>query len=176
MRIDTGCSEKVSNLTAPILAFPDFSKPFFIHTDASDIGISAVLLQSFDILRPLGFDGRKLSGPESRWTVSEREMLAIVYGYEQNYHQVYGRHIEFYTDHKPLVTMDQLKMPFGRLGRLFHRLAGVDYKLNYIPGPQNFLADFLLVLSTQIRKPQRLISWLFNLQSIGLWNKPKIRR
>ena len=69
-------------------------------------------------------------------------MLGIVFGYESNYHHVYGRHIEFNTDHKPLVTM-QLKKPFGRLGRLFHRLAGVDYKLNYIPGSQNFLADFL---------------------------------
>lgn len=134
---------KQAFITAPILAFPDFTKPFIIHTDASDKGISAVLLQKFLILRPIAFSGRKLDGAEQRYSTSERELLGIVNGYEENYHYVYGRHIEFFTDHKPLVTMDQLKKPFGRLGRLFHRLAGVDYKLNYIPGAENFLADFL---------------------------------
>ncbi len=130
-------------VSAPILAFPDFTKPFIIHTDASDIGISAVLLQMFELLRPLAFSGRRLTGTEQRYSASERELLGIVEGYDTNHHIVYGRHIEFYTDHKPLVTMQELKRPSGRLGRLFHRLAGVDYNLNYIPGSQNFLADFL---------------------------------
>ena len=39
--------------------------------------------------------------------------------------------------------MNKLKKPLGRLGRLFHRLSGVDYTIEYIPGAQNFLADFL---------------------------------
>ena len=69
--------------------------------------------------------------------------MAIIYAYEQFYHHVYGRRIEFYTDHKPLVTMQELKNPHGRLGRLFHKLSGVDYRLNYISGPENYLADFL---------------------------------
>jgi len=102
-------------ISAPILAFPDFSKPFIIHTDASDIGISSVLLQMFEMLRPLAFSGRRLTSTEQRYS-------AI---------------------YKPLVTMQELKRPSGRLGRLFHRLSGVDYKLNYIPGSENFLADFL---------------------------------
>lgn len=134
---------KQAFITAPILAFPDFTKPFFIHTDASDIGISAVLLQMFELLRPISFSGRKLTWTEGRYSAAEREMLGVVEGYDTNYHIVYGRHIEFYTDHKPLVTMQKLKRPSGRLGRLFHRLAGVDYNLNYIPGSQNYLADFL---------------------------------
>ncbi len=135
---------KQALVQAPILAYPDYSEPFVVHSDASDIGISAVLLQYVDkVLKPISFASRKLSLTERRYTVSERELLAIVYAYEQFYHHLYGRTITFFTDHKPLVTMNKLKKPLGRLGRLFHRLSGVDYSLEYIPGAQNFLADFL---------------------------------
>lgn len=136
---------KQAFITAPILRYPDYKLPFVVHSDASNIAISAVLLQKYNgMMHPIEFAGKKLSPTEQRYTVSERELLALVYGYEQFYHHVYGRHIEFYTDHQPLVTKkNQLKKPFGRLGRLFHRLSGVDYVINYIPGPQNYLADFL---------------------------------
>lgn len=131
-------------MSAPILKFPNYSLPFAIHSDASDVAISAVLLQKYNkMLHPNEFACRKLTATEQRYTVSERELLALVYAYEQFYHHVYGRHIDFYTDHKPLVTMNKLKKPFGRLGRLFHRLSGVDYVVHYIPGHENFLADFL---------------------------------
>ncbi len=135
---------KQAFLTAPILRFPNYKLPFIIHCDASNVAISAVLLQQLgELLHPNEFASRKLTPTERRYSVSERELLAIVYAYDQFYHHVYGRRIEFYTDHKPLVTMQELKNPHGRLGRLFHKLSGVDYRLNYIPGPENFLADFL---------------------------------
>lgn len=47
------------------------------------------------------------------------------------------------TDHQPLVTLVKLKEPFGRLGRLLQYLAGVDFKMSYIPGRQNYLTDFM---------------------------------
>ena len=135
---------KQAFIQAPILVFPNYSMPFTVHTDASDKGISSVLLQMVNSrLHPIAFDGRKLTMTEQRYSATERELLAIVYAYDQNFHHVYGRHIDFYTDHKPLVTMNNLSKPHGRLGRLFHRLSGVDYTLHYIPGSDNYLADFL---------------------------------
>ena len=133
--------------TAPILAFPDFSKPFVFQTDASDWAIAAVLLQEFaTILKPIAFASRKLSPTEHRYTVSERELLAIVYGYDQFYSYIYGRKITIYTDHEPLVTSRQLNnanMETKRLARLFHRLQDVDYELRHIAGADNHLPDFL---------------------------------
>ena len=135
---------KQALISAPVLAFPDFSIPFHIQTDASNNAIGAVLLQEVDkLFKPIAFASRKLSETEKRYSATERELLALVYAYDQFYSHVYGRHIKFYTDHEPLSTMNKLKNPLGRLGRLFHRLQDVDYEIIYVPGPENYLPDFL---------------------------------
>jgi hypothetical protein len=128
---------------APILAFPIFTMTFYFQTDASIKAMGGVCLQQHSIWRPVMFFGRKLSKVERRYSTTERELLSIVYAYKIAYHLVYGRKIVFQTDHQPLVTLMQLKEPFGRLGRLLHYLVDVDYEIRYIPGNQNFLADFM---------------------------------
>jgi hypothetical protein len=125
--------------SAPVLAFPDFHKQFILQCDASKTSIGGVCLQPHwvngrMVLKPVMFFGRKLSATEQRYSTTEREMLALVYGYQACYHFVYGRKIIFGTDHKPLVTLCKLKRPFDRLGRLLNHLMGVDYSLEYIPG------------------------------------------
>ncbi|GFT11685.1 retrovirus-related Pol polyprotein from transposon 297 [Trichonephila clavipes] len=55
---------------APILKFPDFKKPFELFTDASSIGVGAVLNQE---QRPVVFASRTLSAAERNYTVTERE-------------------------------------------------------------------------------------------------------
>jgi hypothetical protein len=130
------------------LEFPDFDKQFVIQCDASKTSIGGVCLQAHlvngkIILKPVMFFGRKLTATEQRYSTTEREMLAIVYGYLSCYHLVYGRKIIFGTDHKPLVTLSKLKRPFDRLGRLLNHLMGVDYTLEFIPGHLNYLADFM---------------------------------
>ena len=57
------------------LAFPDFSKPFHLYSDASDIQLVATLVQEG---LPLGFYTRKLNLAQQNYTVSERELLGIV--------------------------------------------------------------------------------------------------
>ena len=93
--------------------------------------------------KPIAFTSRKLSETGKRYSATERELLALVYAYDQFYSHFYGRHIKFYTDHEPLSKMNKLKNPLGRVGRLFHRLQDEDYEVIYVPGPENYLADFL---------------------------------
>ena len=135
---------------APILAFPVFELPFIIQGDSSKKAIGGANLQGdspiFDEITkisPVSFFGRKLTPTEQRWDVMCRELLALIYGYESSLHIVYGRHIIFLTDHEPLVTLKNLKNPLGRVGRLLHRLQGVDYEIRYIKGEKNHLADFM---------------------------------
>jgi hypothetical protein len=58
-----------------MLAFPDFSKPFVIHTDASHTQLGAVISQNN---KPIAFYSRKLNDAQTRYTTTERELLSIV--------------------------------------------------------------------------------------------------
>lgn len=131
-------------ISAPILSFPDFNLPFVVHSDASAIAVAAVLLQLHaKLFCPVAFCSSKLDQTKQRYSATERELFAITYANQQFRHFILGRKVIFYTDHMPLVTMAKLKSPLGRLGRLFHALSHMDYKLEHIRGIENHLPDFL---------------------------------
>ncbi len=58
-----------------VLVYPDFTKPFDIYTNASTKQLGAVITQNN---MPIAFFSRKLSGAQSKYTVTELELLAIV--------------------------------------------------------------------------------------------------
>ena len=64
---------------APVLAFPNFDKPFILTTDASLVGIGGVLTQkTVEKERPIAFFSRTLNKAEQNYPTHERELLAIV--------------------------------------------------------------------------------------------------
>jgi hypothetical protein len=58
-----------------MLSFPDFNKPFELHTDASDYQLGSVIMQE---RKPIAFYSRKLNSAQRNYTTGEREMLSIV--------------------------------------------------------------------------------------------------
>jgi hypothetical protein len=68
-------------VTASILVFPDWSKEFHVHVDASSIALGAVLAQpgEGELDHPISFASRKLSSTKENYTTIEREGLAMVY-------------------------------------------------------------------------------------------------
>jgi hypothetical protein len=72
---------KQKMVTVPILVFPDWSKEFNVHVDASSITLGAVLAQpgAGDIDHPIAFASSKISTSEMNYTTTEREGLAMVY-------------------------------------------------------------------------------------------------
>jgi hypothetical protein len=82
-----------------LLAYPDFNKPFIIHTDASHTQLGAVISQEN---RPIAFYSRKLSPAQTRYTTTERELLSIVETLKEFRNILLGQRITVYTDHKNL--------------------------------------------------------------------------
>ncbi|KAL0401394.1 UNVERIFIED_CONTAM: Transposon Tf2-11 polyprotein [Sesamum latifolium] len=63
-------------VTDPVLALSDMSKPFVVETDASDFALGGVLMQDG---HPVAFESRKLKDVEWRYSVHEKELLAVVH-------------------------------------------------------------------------------------------------
>lgn len=87
-------------MEAPVLALPDFGKPFQLQTDASDSGVGAVLLQDG---HPLAFVSKSLGLCTRTLSTYEKEFLAILVAVEQWWS--YLQHSEFtiYTDQRSLM-------------------------------------------------------------------------
>ena len=69
--------QKLTN--APILAFPDFTQPFLLDTDASQFGIGAILSQVIDGKENvIAYASRTLSKAEQKYCVTRKELLAMV--------------------------------------------------------------------------------------------------
>ena len=83
-----------------LLAFPDFNKPFDIHTDASKLQLGSIISQEG---RPIAFYSRKLNPAQTRYTTTERELLSIVETFKEFRNILLGQQIIVHTDHQNLI-------------------------------------------------------------------------
>jgi hypothetical protein len=120
-----------------VLAYPDFLKPFEIYTDASTNQLGTVITQEN---RPIAFFSRKLSGAQSKYTVTKLELLAIVETLEEFNGMLWGQRINVYTNHKNL-TQDGLGLTSDRVTHW--RILSEEYapEIIYIKGIHNTVAD-----------------------------------
>jgi hypothetical protein len=82
-----------------LLACPDFTKPFVIHTDASHTQLGAVISQDEKLI---AFYSRKLNLAQTRYTAAERELLSAAETLNKFRNILLGQSIEVHTDHKNL--------------------------------------------------------------------------
>ena len=119
------------------LAFPDFTKPFHLYTDASNIQLGATLVQDG---KPLGFYSRKQSDTQVNYTVGEKELLGIVECLKAFAGVIRGQDLTIHTDHLNLLYN---KLPSQRIMRWRLLLEKYHPKVVHIKGVDNNAADAL---------------------------------
>ena len=123
--------------TATLLAYPNFNEPFEIHTDASHTQLGSVISQHG---KPIAFYSRKLNPAQTRYTTTERELLAIVETLKEFRNILLGQRLKVYTDHKNL-TYKEFNTERVMRWRLLIEEFGPE--LVYIKGESNVVADAL---------------------------------
>ena len=143
------CTLKEKFVTPPILAYPDYDKPFILHTDASSTGLGAVLCQGEGKNeRVIAYGSRSVTGPEKNYAAHKLEFLALKWAVTTKFHDyLYGNKFTVLTDNNPLTYV----MTKAQLDATGHRwlaaLAAYDFSIIYRPGNQNGNADALSRMS-----------------------------
>lgn len=167
--------DKVRTLltSAPILAVFDRTKPISIYTDASGVGIGAVLKQKQDdgVEKPVAYFSKKLSPAQIKKGAIYIESIAIREAVRYWRFWLIGRHFKVITDHKPLQNLNLKARPDEELGDLASELLQFDFEILYRPGSENCEADCLsrnpvLDPVDENSLPQRIIPTL-NFLSLG---------
>lgn len=138
------CKDSLTQATQ--LAHPDPSAELAITTDASDVGIGAVLQQRKDrVWQPLAFFSHKLTPSQKKYSPYDRELLAIYEAIKYFRHMVEARHFVIYTDHKPLsfAFARNTEKCTPRQFRYLDYISQFTTSILYIPGRDNVVADTL---------------------------------
>ncbi len=87
---------------APVLAFPDYTQPFILCTDASALGIGSVLMKSSEGPCPgvIAYASRVLNSAESKYSVTHLEAPAVVWALKHFRDIIFW--LSYYSIHRPL--------------------------------------------------------------------------
>ena len=129
----------------PVLRTPDFHRQFYLQTDASDVGVGAVLSQLDDQGEdhPVAFFSRKLLAREQKYAAVEKECLAIKLAMQHFQVYLLGRLFVVQTDHRALQWLDQAKDTNSRLCRWSLAMQPYQFKVEHRAGTDNGNADSL---------------------------------
>ena len=130
--------------TTPILAPPDYSRPFKVATDASKFAIGAVLTQGEgEHLRVVAYESRKMIDAETRYPVHDKELLAVIHALKKWDYHLRGQRFVIETDNwatKYIQTKPNLN---HRQMNWMSTLQSFDCDFVHRPGKDNVVADAL---------------------------------
>ena len=135
---------KQSLISAPILGYPKNDGLFILDTDASDVGIGAVLSQvQNDQEVVITYGSRTLSPQEKNYCVTQKELLAIIHHIKIFKDYLLGKHFKVRTDHWSLKYLQHFREPEGQLARWLDFLQPFDFEIIVRPGKNHGNADAL---------------------------------
>nr|GEV76147.1 reverse transcriptase domain-containing protein [Tanacetum cinerariifolium] len=129
---------------APILITPDWDMPFELMCDASNFAIGAVLGQRQDKhFRPIHYASKTMTKVESNYTTTKKEILVVVYAFENFWSYLIMNKSIMYTDHSALKYLFAKKDSKEILLRWVLLLQEFTFKVIDINGAENLAADHL---------------------------------
>nr|GEV25951.1 reverse transcriptase domain-containing protein [Tanacetum cinerariifolium] len=129
---------------ALILIAPDWDMPFELMYDASDFAIGAVLRQRQEKhFRPIHYASKTITEEDSNYTITEKEMLAVVYAFEKFRSYLIMNKRIMYTDHSALKYLFAKKDSKATLLRWILLLQVFTFKVIDTKGAKNLAVDHL---------------------------------
>ena len=144
-----GAFEKLKNVLSDEveLAFPDYSvsaSKFELYVDALGYGAGATLVQVQDGKhRVIAYSSMSFNSAEKNYSTIERELAAIRWAVQNLRPFLCGVPFLLFTDHKPLLYLNNMSPYHSRLARTMDELADFDFEIRYKPGVENTAADYL---------------------------------
>ena len=130
----------------PVMAYPEFDKPFILHTDASYDGLGAVLYQQQDEeLKVIAYASRSLSPAEKNYHSNKLEFLCMKWATCGAFcdYLYYADSFTAITDNNPLTHIMTTPRLNATSQRWVNELADFNFDLRYRPGRYNLDADAL---------------------------------
>lgn len=145
------CFEAIKGLIAraPVLSFPNFKEPFYVATDASNVGIGAVLYQlpngkdDETKVSYISFQARALHKHEKNYPAYKKELLAIIFALMKFHQYIFGRRFTLYTDHRPLTYIHEQKKLPQIITNWKATLLNYNFECVYRPEMLNVIPDAL---------------------------------
>jgi len=129
--------------TPPILGYPEFDKPFELHTDASGLGLGAVLYQEQKGQKKvIAYASRCLTKSEKNYSAFKLEFLALKWSVTEKFSDyLIANKFTVYTDNNPLTHVLSSAKLDATGQRWVATLSDYDFDIVYRPGRTNVAAD-----------------------------------
>jgi len=129
------------------LRLPDFSKRFYVETDASIHSLGAVLLQQDErgLLQPVEWLSKSFDQTQLNWSIAEKECFAAIYAIEKWEKYLKPQRFTLYTDHANLALLFNFARIFkgNKLWRWALRLQEYSFDVVARPGSEHVISDYL---------------------------------
>ncbi|GKB03552.1 retrotransposon-related protein [Tanacetum coccineum] len=131
---------KEAMVKAPVLGLPNFNKSFIVETDASGVGLGAVLQQDG---HPIAYLSKSLAPKHQSLSTYEKEFLAVLLALEKWRGYLLDKHFVIKTDHYSLKYLLDQRISTPAQMKWLPKLMGYDYEVIYKQGKDNAVADAL---------------------------------